>query len=220
MEKTYFKNAFNNTFGEMMGTPIGRAMWVNLVTPNAKFKPEKFGLTILFDKKDPACKTQLNQMIAACKDIATSVYGAKVPAFTYPPIRDGDENEKYKNFKGMYYIGAKSKNRIEVIDAKKNTLDAAIVAPGVLVRAVVTPILFDSGFAWQLNAVQFVKDDGVRFYGGADPKSLFDELQEEDQPAAESAAEPAAESTSAEAADKALGPVAKKTGKQQALAML
>ena len=211
MTEKYYENSYGNTFGSMTATPIGRATFVHLVTPNTKYKPEKYGLHVLFPKNDETVKAGLNALIAQCKAIAEQKYGKKVPAFTYGPVRDGDE-ETYQGFKGCWFIKCSSKKQPEIVDTKRQGLDPNIIVPGVLVRPVVTPILFDSGFAWQVHVVQFIKDDGVRYYGGPDPKSLLSALDEVDAPT-ESEAPASSDSTDKPVEEK-------KTGKAAALNML
>ena len=208
MSDKYYSNRYGNVYGTMTALPIGRATFVHLAEPNAKYQPAKYGVHVLFPKNEEAVKKGLNTIIEMCKAIAEQKYGKKVPAFTYGPVRDGDE-QKYQGFAGCWYIKASSKQRVEIVDTQRKGLDPALIVPGVKIRAVVTPILFDSGFSYQLNMVQFVADDGVRYYGGTDPKSLLSALDVDAAPE---------EPTASEAADKALGTV--KAGKRMAIDML
>jgi len=216
----YYENSYGNTFGTLIATPIGRATFVHLVTPNAKYKPEKYGCHILFPKDDATVKAGLNQLIAMCKSMAAQKYGDKIPAFVYGPVRDGDE-QKYQGFAGCWYIKASSKRQPEIVDAKRTGLDVNLVVPGVLVRGVVTPVLFDSGFSYQLQCVQLIKDDGVRYYGGADPKSLLNALDEEESETPEAKEEPAVVEPAVKAPEVKEKATAKaKNGKAAALDML
>lgn len=222
----YYRNSYGNTFGVSIPTPIGRATFVHLVQPNAKYQPAKFGLHLLFPKDDPAVKKGLNAIIAQCKEMAEEAYGKEVPAFTYGPLRDGDE-QKYQGFAGCWYMKLASKNRPEIVDTQREGLDPNLILPGVMVRAVVTPVMFDSGFSYQLQCVQFVKDDGVRYYGGQDPKSLLSALDEEgaDAPAEEPTQEVVVSSAPkttvvAKPAAKVSAKAAAGTGKAAALNML
>lgn len=211
-DSKFYSNSYGNVFGTMVPTPIGRANFVHLAQPNAKYGQPKYGLHILFPKNDEKTKAGLNALISACMEVAKQKFGDKAPAFTYPPLRDGDELT-YQGFQGCYYLKASAKRQPEIVDTTRKGLDVNLIVPGVLVRAVVTPILFDSGFSWQLSTVQFVKDDGVRYYGGPDPKSLLSALDEEPSPSA------------SQAADEVLGTGKKeekpaKTGKASALELL
>lgn len=206
----YFENSYQNIFGSMMATPVGRATFVHLVTPNEKYKPSKYGLHVLFPKNDEATKKGLNAIISMCKTMAEQKFGKdKIPGFTYGPLRDGDE-ETYQGFAGCWFIKCSSKRQPEIVDTKKTNLDPNLIVPGVLVRPVVTPILFDSGFSYQVHVVQFIKDDGVRYYGGPDPKSLLSAL---DEP------EVSEDVTVAVSADKVLG-AEKVSGKKAAVNLL
>lgn len=225
-EKKFFRNRFGNVFGLAMLTPIGRADWVYLSTPNSHFKPEKYSLTILFDKTDKAVKAELNKMITACAELATQEYGDKKTGFKFAPIRNGDEeNEKGKApHPGYYYIKANNAMRPTVKATKggRNVdVDPAIVTAGVKVIAEVQPMLFDDGFAWRLNAVQFVKNDGVKFTHGPSAGDMFDILSEDEDESDEK------DMSIEEAADEALieTPKTKKVskavnGKSAALDML
>jgi hypothetical protein len=217
-KKEYFKNKFGNVFGEQVVTPVGRAIYTYLKEPNRTFKPEKYGLTILFDKKTTP-KDELNKLIIACKEVANG--GA---SFTYGPLRNGDDptektGKPRADFVGNWYIQAKSSQRPFVVQSKNGAnvdVDPDIIVPGVLVRAVVQVILFDSGFAYGLKVVQFIKDDGKRFMVGADPRDLLDVLGEEPS------VEESEDETIEESADKALTetPVKKAKGKAAALDLL
>jgi len=178
-KQKYYENRFGNVFGPMVVTPVGRATFCNLAQPNQKFQPAKYSVTILFDKTDDKLKDQLNLMIGACKELIAFKYkGGKIPIFSTPPIQDGSE-KSYQGFEGCYFITAKSNKIPEVIDQKRKPLDPAQILPGMKIRCVVAPILFDKGVAWSLSCVQFVEDDSIRFYGGPDPKSLLDDVKAE-----------------------------------------
>lgn len=192
----FYMNKFGNVFGEMMATPIGRANFINLKTPNTKYQPAKYGLSILFEKKDAAVKTGLNVMIKHCKDLIAfaASKGKKTEEFTVGPIRDGDSDKtsKYQGFAGKWFISAKNASQPDMImmGKKMEVASPDLFLPGVLVRATVSPIIYDDGVSWKVHAVQFVKDDGVRFYGGPDPKSLLAALDEDEPPAEEALEEP------------------------------
>ena len=220
VKEKYYANKFNNVFGPMMGTPIGRIQFVALVNPQMKFQPPKFGATFLFDKKDPAAKAALNKMIAECSELKAFAEskGIDTEGFTVPPIQDGDDAKvsKYQGYAGSYYISAKNPQRIEVVDSQSKPIDAAMIMPGVLVRGVVTPIIYADGFSWRLHVVQLVKDDGVRFHAGADPKSLLSALDVEETEAVveeEIVVTPPETVVAAKSAPK-------KSGKQLAIGML
>lgn len=185
-KEKYYTNSFKNTFGQVVGTPVGRIQWPNIAAPNARFKPEKYTCHILFDKTDAAAKNGLNKLILACKDMQDYVYKSKAPAFEYPPVRDADKDglaEKYSDFKGKFYIIAKSTNRPDTLDDKKNKIEPKIFQAGNLCRLAIKPIMFDKGFSWQLAVVQLIKDDGVYFRGGVDPASVLDAIEEAEEQA-------------------------------------
>lgn len=77
----------------------------------------KYGITLLFPKKT-ADKTlkELRQMIDFCARQKFGANYAKNPKFANP-IRDGDlEKPDKKEFAGMLFIAAKSKNRPGLVD--------------------------------------------------------------------------------------------------------
>lgn len=195
----YYANQFGNVFGQMVGTPVGRLVFCNLKTPNAKYQPPKYGTTILFDKKDPATKAALNIMLKQCVEMQTYAEEKEVDcSFDIDPLQDGDDTKvsKYQGFAGSLYIAAKNKDQPEFVDSKNKPVSADLLVPGVKVRAVVTPMIYSDGFTWKLHVVQFVEDDGVRFYGGPDPKSVLtalDEVAVEDEPSVEAALDKAIE---------------------------
>jgi hypothetical protein len=225
-EKKFFVNKFGNVFGNSMLTPIGRADWVYLDKPNSHFKPEKYSLTILFDKKEKGVKDDLNKMISACAELVEQAYGDKKTGFKYGPIRNGDEEgEKGKApHPGYYYIKANNamKPTVKATKGGRNVdIDPAVVTAGVQVIAEVQPMLFDDGFAWRLNAVQFVKNDGIKFSHGPSAGDMFAVLSEDEDDTDKE------DTTIEEAADEALveAPKGKKNvkasnGKNAALDML
>ncbi len=86
-------------------------------------------------------------------------------------------------FPGYLYIAIKNKDPLVVKDAKKQPLDPKTILPGMLVRAVVLPMFFDgmgSGISWQGHAVQLIKDDGVRLYGGPRGEDLLTAVENEE----------------------------------------
>ena len=75
-----------------------------------------------------------------------------------------------------WFIKASCSNKPTCIESKNGAhvpCDETKLVAGVLVRALVQPMLFDSGFAWQLKLVQFVKDDGTRYSFGRNPIDSF-----------------------------------------------
>jgi len=183
-KEKFFINKFGNCFGPMIGTPIARLQFVNLVNPNAKFQPSKYGCTLLFDKSDPSVKVGLNKMIVVFNEMKlfAESKGIDTSGFTVGPVQDGDQPKTvaYAGYKGHWFISPKNALRPEYIDSKQNPIDPALLAPGVLVRGVVSPILYKEGCSYKLSVVQLIKDDGTRLGSGQDPKSLLTAMGEDE----------------------------------------
>ena len=178
MTNKYYHNAYGGLHGEDIPTPVGRAAFVYLDKPNTKFAPAKYGLTILFDKKDKKAIEQLRAIQAMCTEMATELFKGKVPKnFEQPIFRDGDgESSKYEGFPGNWYIVAKNDKRsgFTILD---DVLPEAIEA-GMLVRAQVQPYVDPKGFSYKLRGLRLVKDDGVRFKVAPDGTALIKGLDE------------------------------------------
>lgn len=188
MTEKYYVNQFGGVHGNDTITPVGRAAFVYLSKPNTKFDPPKYGLTILFDKKDAKAIEQLKSIQAMCAEMCdqylkTAYAKEKTkPAFDayrkkylentaeQPIFRDGDK-VNYQGFAGHWYIVAKNDKRTGFV-----LLDEVLpesIEPGMLVRAQVQPYCDKQGFSYKLRGLKFVKDDGVRFAMGPDGASML-----------------------------------------------
>lgn len=174
---SFYQNSYGNVFGTMVSTPLGRIALAHLSSPSVKFQPPKYQAHLLFSKNDEKVKASLKLLLAQCDDLLNQQYGDKEVELKYPPLRDGDEVE-YQGFAGCWYLKASSKNQPECVDFSKKEIDPALILNGMLCQFIVTPMTFDNGIAYQLSSVRLVKDDGIRFYGGPDPKSLYTPLDE------------------------------------------
>lgn len=189
-DKEYFKDSYGNVYGDLMVTPTGRAAWVYLAEPSTQGNPPKYSLTILFDKDDEKVVNGLSPFLDAFDALLAEKFpDGKMPAQEIPALRDGDDDKtkSYKGFSNTFWLKASSKKPVDVFNAKKERIEASAIEPGMLVKLVVTPMAAQKGAAYQLKGVQLVKDDGVRYYGGPDPRSLFDVLEDkEDSPSSSS----------------------------------
>ena len=177
----YWVNSYGNVYGNPLVTPVGRLALASLARPSVKFRPPKFQAHLLFNKNDAEVLEGLRLIQAMVFEMMTEKFGLKAdgtpnaPAFKYPWLREGDEKE-YQGFGGTYYIkGSSAENKppeILGLDGKTK-MDPNQLVNGMKIRAVVTPMIFDDGIAYQLLAVQFAGDDGTRYYGGPDPKSFL-----------------------------------------------
>lgn len=177
----YWVNSYGNMYGNMLVLPVCRIALVSLVRPSVKFRPAKYQAHFLFNRNDQVTLQQLQPLQAMIMDMLTEKYGLRAdgtpnaPAMKYPWLREGDEKE-YQGFGGTFYIKASASElkKPGCFDRDgKTALDPAQIQNGMLVRPVVTPMTIDDGIAYQLAAVQFVADDGTRYYGGPDPASFL-----------------------------------------------
>jgi hypothetical protein len=209
-KEKFYVNKFSNVFSPLMGTPMARIQYVNLVNANVRYAPAKFGCVLLFDKSDPAVKAALNKMIISFNEMKlfAESKGIDCSGFTVGAVQDGDSDRhvKYQGYKGHWFISPKNALRPEYIDSKQNPIDPALLVPGVLVRAVVGQVLYKEGCSYKLSVVQLVRDDGTRLIGGTDPKSLLTAMGEDE--GTEEVETPVAK------------PVVKKVGKAAALDLL
>lgn len=189
--KKYYENNYGGVHGESIFTPLGRCHFLDLVNPNTKYAPPKYGLTILFDKEDASAKEQLKAIQSMCREmfdqLAKTLWSKekKKPEFEafkarlledvrkQPIFRDGDE-KAYEGFPGNFYIVAKNPKRITILD---DVLPEAF-EPGMIVRAQVQPYVDAGGFSYKITGLRLVKDDGVRFKSGPDGTSLLKGLDD------------------------------------------
>lgn len=183
-KKPFFVDKFDNYYGNYILTPTARAAWCYLDKPSTFGPNPKYSITLLFDPSDALVANGLAAIEAMYAEMLHEKYGPNVPALEIPCIKDGDDSKfsKYQGFAGMLHLTAKNARQPEVFDRMKKKVEPASILAGMKVRAVITPMLCTKGAAYKLERVQFVSDDGVRFFSGADPTSLLDAIGD-DNPA-------------------------------------
>jgi hypothetical protein len=220
-DREFKKNKHGSIYGNLdFITPIGRAQYCNLAKPSEKYG--KYGLRILWLKEDiakqPKSKAKLNAMIAEGQALidAAKLSPKALAAITNQPIFDGDdviENDKGEEVAphpGYYYITVNDSNPLDIVGPDNSPIEAALIKPGMLVRAIVQGMFFSiakgaSGITWKPQTLQFVKDDGVRLYSGPNSKGLLGTIEdiEDEMPSGAVEAQEADESHESEAIEPA-----------------
>lgn len=208
---------FGNVYGDVVLTPTGRCAWPALVKPKEPPPPAdgqqagapRYEITIILPKTDSFVVQWEKAVTAMCKNMLTLFnQGRKGKLSVEEVLKDGDsfDLEKYPYYKDSYILTARNVKLPPVIDGKKQAIPVEQVLGGSFVRATVTPLLTGHGLSYKLEALQLVKDDGVRFAGSNRTGAMLDMIPEVEDDEVE-----AAEDTPAE-------PV--KTGKSKALDLL
>lgn len=185
-ESKQYGMVYSNKF---MPTPIGRIQFPYLVKPNEYQGKKSWSVTICFPKTggDLSGLMAIEQVVKHMKLVK---YGDPNFVLDIDFVRDGDL-EKYEGYAGNWYIRASAKydnflQGVPVVgpDAKKN-IDPAQVVSGVECILLVKPKL--SGVyphvqgkpkaaqcvSYDLECVQFVRDDGTRYKAGPDVRSFL-----------------------------------------------
>lgn len=196
-KKSFHKNKWGNIFGHDMQTPLGRLIYPHLRQRSQLNK--KFQICLLFDKKNKDVIAGLKLMKAAGMELIKEA-GKAGKTYQNAPVRNGDDKDK-EEFHGKYFIQATNPDLPLLVDVDNNPISAEDFQSGMICRAVVSPRFYPAngaGISWQFTALRKVKDDGIRFYNGPDPKLLFsddsdaaDEAPEEEEESDELDAAPA-----------------------------
>ena len=159
---------------EILKTGLVRFMYPNVLEPRAfkEGQEKKYSVLILIDKSDTPTVTEINKRVAEAKD------AGKLKGEMKLPLKDGDVlYPDDENFKGKYFIQARSKFKPGVVDAmRKPITDPEIIYGGCYGRAVLTFLPYNEGskgVAARLKAVQKITD-GERL-GGGDGTNAFDD---------------------------------------------
>jgi len=159
---------------EKIVTGLVRFIYPNVITPRAfkEGQEKKYSTMVVIDKTDTATVEAILDKITAAKD------AGKLKGTFKQPLKDGDaEFPDDANFKGKYFLNARSKFKPGVVDAyKKPITDPEIFYGGCYGRAVLTFLAYSEGskgVCARLKAVQKIKD-GERV-GGGDNTDAFDD---------------------------------------------
>lgn len=201
MAKYYKHPTFGHVYGQPVTSPIGRIVWPSLTKPKDPPPPKpgqqpgspRYEVTLLLNKQSPTTEAFIKEITAMTSDMAdlfNDKRSARLGEFKL--LQDGDtmDPEKYPYYKGCWALVGRNVAQTDIVDAKKQPLDASGVIGGMKGRLVVTPLITAHGASYKLGAVQVTEDDGTRFGGGVrDMTSFLD------------ACEPASETASAAAVD-------------------
>lgn len=157
-----------------------RAAYANVFKPHAmeEGKNPKYGLCMLFPKKDPKVREFLKTLKAKCEALAKEHYPKGIPKNVKAwPLRDGDTERDSEEFAGMYFINSSTTRRPGVLDENNNPImDTEEFYSGCWAIATVNPYWYDSngnkGVAIGLNNLKKVRDD-ERLTGGASAEEEF-----------------------------------------------
>lgn len=122
-------------------TGKARFSFVNIFKPRSfEGGPEKFSLVLLIPKADAAGVAKIKAAIEEAKaDGKTRLWNNKIPAKLWDPLRDGDAEKDSPEFKGHYFLNAKSNNQPGIVDRnKQEILDSTEVYSGCYGRAVLS----------------------------------------------------------------------------------
>lgn len=212
VQKIRVNKTFGHIYGDSVGTPAGRVVWVSLAEPKPGFKqPDgtegraKYETSLLLQKTDKntikflaTLKPYVDQMVKAFNS------GKKTKITIDEVLRDGDDAEMYNPEKGPYYAGnwvlrARHSEQPIVCSTKKGAngweeIDPKLIQGGCLCREVVSPMITSGGqLTYLLSYVQLVADDGTRFGGGFDKRAVGGLLSGDDFDDNEVTAEDAAD---------------------------
>jgi hypothetical protein len=191
MTKYYKHPKFGMVYGTAVTTPIGRLVWTqNLVTPKAPPPPKpgeapgspRYEVTLLIEK-GPTADAFMKELKAMSDEMA-DLFNDKRPAKLgdFRILQDGDEMdmEKYPYYKNRWILVGRNANKVEdIVDKKKQRIEASTVLGGMKGRLVVTPLITSHGLSFKLGAVQVTEDDGTRYGGGVkDMTTLLDVIED------------------------------------------
>ena len=167
-------------------TPIFRVSFPSVFQAKAGMDggPGKFGITMLFDTKDPATAKGLEVMKNAVRAAVAEKWGAdktKWPKGLRLPFRDGTEKDYDGYGPGIVFCSATSKMKPGLVDgALQPIIEPSEFYAGCYARATINAYAYDRngnrGVAFGLRNIQKVKD-GESFSGASKPENDFDTIE-------------------------------------------
>jgi hypothetical protein len=175
---------------KLVKTPKALGSYVTLVKPRAMEpgKPEEYSINLLWDKKS----TDMTAIKAAILAAAVEKFGPNAGKLMGPggkiaqPISDGDQKfaeseEKYSAYKGKWYINAKSRSRVSIVDSTRTIIDPSEVYSGCYFHASIRFFAYDwqkkrKGVGAGLQALMLV-NRGPRLDGREDAASAFKDFE-------------------------------------------
>ncbi|RZG47020.1 DUF2815 family protein [Acinetobacter wuhouensis] len=153
-------------------------------TVNGEGAPAFSGCFIL-----PLNHPQIAELKQAIDKVGQEKWGAKWPTVKKTVeskdavfLHDGDTKTEYEGFAGNYYISARNKSRVTVVDRDRTPLVQADGKPyaGCYVNASIELWAQDNSYGKRINAslrgVQFLKDGEAFAGGGVASEDEFDDL--------------------------------------------
>lgn len=120
-------------------------------------------VSLIISKKDKTTVSRLRAAIDAAIEIGVSKkFGGKIPKKLKNPLRDGDEEKEDEAYENSFFITAKNKNKVGVVDADLNEIiDKTEAYSGCFGRANITffPYEFEGtyGIGCSLNMIQVLE---------------------------------------------------------------
>lgn len=170
------------------GCRIGEARFSYCHVFSKGTKPDgsegSYSVSILIPKSDTQAVQMLQECIRAAQEEGKGKWGGKVPANCKIPLRDGDaEREEDENYKGCYFINAKSNKKPGVKILKDgemcDALDEEDFYSGCYGAVTLNFFAYNSngnkGIGAGLNHLIKTKD-GDKFSGGTSAESDFGDM--------------------------------------------
>lgn len=164
-----------------------RFSYVHIFKPYA-YQPgqdEKYSICLLIPKKDEKTIRKIRAAInGELRDGTESRWGGRTPKNYWNPLRDGDEEkaEERPEYKGMYFLNAKSDMKPPVFDQDgEEILDPGEVYSGCWGKAIVEFYTFDNsgnkGVGVGLRGIKKTQDDEPL---GGSARVTADDFDDED----------------------------------------
>ena len=173
---TVNKDKNGNVWGSSFATPACRCAFVSLVTPKLqkKFKegdPDtcKFEMTLLLDPTDKthaAWCEQTKKYVNAMKEEFND--GRDTQIGDVKIGKDGNKlnkEDRYPFYENRIVIQTRVPEKFKptCYGANMEVIYNSVIQGGMVVKAVITPLLTNTGISYRLGKVRLVSDDGTRF---------------------------------------------------------
>jgi len=196
----FFKDPYGNVWGpSLIKSPAGRLVYPALVTPkkytgnnnNSTDKNDpKYEATILFGKDNPKVTSWLVEHSPTIEAmLAYYNKGQSAKLSINQILKDGDDldTDKYPFYENKFFMVARNPNRPLLVSTERDSKDNLIeVEPakffgGLMVKAVVKPLLTAKGVSYRLDTLIWGKDDGTRIGGSFETgKDMVSQSDSED----------------------------------------
>lgn len=161
-------------------TSLVRLSYARLFKPEAFGESEpKYSVTLMIPKEDTATIEAIKKV---AKEAATQQFGAKLPKFKNPLIKDGDEDENAQNH-GYYLVRASTKKAPGVVKIQNGSpvpLQENEIKSGDWALVTIAIFAYDKalnkGISAYLNNVLLVAQDEALGGGNSNPNEDFGDL--------------------------------------------